>query len=108
MSSEVESFGGVDLVALQPCFCQFQTSSRVKRREGATSRIDISAFLLPHGISSLAHLQESSSITSPTYNLVMEQFLREWRKDALNKNQHEAAIFIGDKLLALTSERDSL
>jgi hypothetical protein len=33
----------------------------------------------------------------------MEQFLREWRKDALNKNQHEAAIFIGDKLLALTS-----
>lgn len=34
----------------------------------------------------------------------MEQFLREWRKDALNKNQHEAAIFIGDKLLALTSK----
>jgi hypothetical protein len=34
----------------------------------------------------------------------MEQFLREWRKDALNKNQHDAAIFIGDKLLALTSE----
>jgi anaphase-promoting complex subunit 6 len=33
----------------------------------------------------------------------MEQFLRDWRKDALNKNQHEAAIFIGDKLLALTS-----
>ena len=34
----------------------------------------------------------------------MEQFLREWRKDALNRNQHEAAIFIGDKLLALTSK----
>lgn len=33
----------------------------------------------------------------------MEQYLREWRKNALNKNQHEAAIFIGDKLLALTS-----
>ncbi|KIW07371.1 uncharacterized protein PV09_02216 [Verruconis gallopava] len=33
----------------------------------------------------------------------MEQFLREWRKEALNKNQHDAAIFIGDKLLALTN-----
>ncbi|KAF2436915.1 cell division cycle protein-like protein [Tothia fuscella] len=33
----------------------------------------------------------------------MEKFLREWRKDALNKNQHDAAIFIGDKLLALTN-----
>ena len=35
---------------------------------------------------------------------VMEQFLREWRTDALSKNQHDSAIFIGDKLLALTSE----
>jgi anaphase-promoting complex subunit 6 len=34
----------------------------------------------------------------------MEQFLREWRQDALNKSQYESAIFIGDKLLALTSE----
>jgi hypothetical protein len=33
----------------------------------------------------------------------MEQFLREWRRDALSKNQYDAAIFIGDKLLALTS-----
>ena len=32
----------------------------------------------------------------------MEQFLREWRQDALNKAQYESAIFIGDKLLALT------
>jgi len=38
----------------------------------------------------------------------MEPFLRDWRKDALNKNQHEAAIFIGDKLLALTSRFKSL
>jgi anaphase-promoting complex subunit 6 len=37
----------------------------------------------------------------------MEQFLRDWRKDALNKNQHEAAIFVGDKLLALTSKSNS-
>ena len=34
----------------------------------------------------------------------MEKFLREWRQDALNKAQYESAIFIGDKLLAMTSE----
>lgn len=34
----------------------------------------------------------------------MEKFLREWRQDALNKHQYDSAIFIGDKLLALTSE----
>lgn len=33
----------------------------------------------------------------------MEQFLRDWRLDALNKHQYESAIFIGDKLLAITS-----
>jgi len=32
----------------------------------------------------------------------MERFLKEWRQDALDKNQHETAIFVGDKLLALT------
>ena len=34
----------------------------------------------------------------------MEKFLRDWRQDALNKAQYESAIFIGDKLLALTSK----
>ncbi|KAJ2984584.1 hypothetical protein NUW58_g5982 [Xylaria curta] len=34
----------------------------------------------------------------------MEGFLREWRQDALNKAQYESAIFIGDKLLALTND----
>ncbi|PNS21155.1 Anaphase-promoting complex subunit cut9 [Sphaceloma murrayae] len=33
----------------------------------------------------------------------MESFLRNWRQDALNKHQYESAIFIGDKLLALTN-----
>ncbi len=33
----------------------------------------------------------------------MEKFLRDWRQDALNKAQYDSAIFIGDKLLALTS-----
>ncbi|RSL89195.1 hypothetical protein CEP51_001358 [Fusarium floridanum] len=34
----------------------------------------------------------------------MEKFLREWRQNALNKAQYESAIFIGDKLLALTND----
>ncbi|EPE24817.1 TPR-like protein [Glarea lozoyensis ATCC 20868] len=32
----------------------------------------------------------------------MEKFLRDWRQDALNKHQYDSAIFIGDKLLAIT------
>lgn len=32
----------------------------------------------------------------------MEKFLREWRQDAVNKHQYETAIFVADKLLALT------
>src|SRR5436190_3600934 len=34
----------------------------------------------------------------------MESYLRSWRQDALNKGQHDSAIYIGDKVLALTSE----
>ncbi|OJD14472.1 hypothetical protein AJ78_05183 [Emergomyces pasteurianus Ep9510] len=33
----------------------------------------------------------------------MESYLRSWRQDALNKGQHDAAIYIGDKVLALTN-----
>lgn len=33
----------------------------------------------------------------------MDKYLRVWRQDALNKGQHDAAIYIGDKVLALTS-----
>ena len=43
------------------------------------------------------------SSASEEDNTKMEQFLRDWRQDALNKAQYESAIFIGDKLLALTS-----
>jgi hypothetical protein len=35
----------------------------------------------------------------------MEKFLRDWRQDALNKAQYDSAIFVGDKLLAMTSMR---
>lgn len=34
----------------------------------------------------------------------MEQFLREWRGNAMDKHQWETAIFLADKLLALTSK----
>lgn len=38
----------------------------------------------------------------------MEAFLRSWRQDALNRGQHDAAIYIGDKVLALTSMNNDL
>jgi anaphase-promoting complex subunit 6 len=34
---------------------------------------------------------------------MMEKFLRSWRQDALNRGQHDAAVYIGDKVLALSS-----
>ena len=34
----------------------------------------------------------------------MENFLKGWRQDALNKHQYESAIYIGDKVLAITSQ----
>jgi hypothetical protein len=32
----------------------------------------------------------------------MENYLREWRQEALNRCQYDTAIFVADKLLALT------
>ncbi|KAF2685106.1 anaphase-promoting complex subunit Cut9 [Lentithecium fluviatile CBS 122367] len=34
----------------------------------------------------------------------MEKYLREWRQDAVNKHQYDTAIFVADKLLALTGD----
>ncbi|KAF2646832.1 anaphase-promoting complex subunit Cut9 [Massarina eburnea CBS 473.64] len=34
----------------------------------------------------------------------METYLREWRQDAVNKHQYDTAIFVADKLLALTGD----
>ncbi|KAJ8128120.1 hypothetical protein O1611_g5516 [Lasiodiplodia mahajangana] len=34
----------------------------------------------------------------------METFLRQWRQEAAKRSQHECAVFIGDKLLALTND----
>ena len=41
----------------------------------------------------------------PSFNdpSAMDKFLRAWRQDALNRGQHDAAIYIGDKVLALSS-----
>ncbi|KAH4104390.1 hypothetical protein HBI24_119340 [Parastagonospora nodorum] len=33
----------------------------------------------------------------------MEKYLRDWRQEALNRNQYDTAIFVADKLLALTN-----
>ncbi|KAF1969790.1 TPR-like protein [Bimuria novae-zelandiae CBS 107.79] len=38
----------------------------------------------------------------------MDKYLREWRQDAVNKHQYETAIFVADKLLALTGDDQDL
>ena len=35
----------------------------------------------------------------------MEDYLKQWRKEALDKHQYDSAIYIGDKLLAITCEK---
>ena len=34
----------------------------------------------------------------------MQNILKDWRQDAMHKHQYESAIFIGDKVLAITSQ----
>ncbi|TRX96130.1 hypothetical protein FHL15_002854 [Xylaria flabelliformis] len=53
---------------------------------------------------SLANHCKHSVVFKTHVCAIMESFLREWRQDALNKAQYESAIFIGDKLLALTND----
>lgn len=38
----------------------------------------------------------------------MEKYLREWRQEALNRHQYDTAIFVADKLLALTGTRHDI
>jgi anaphase-promoting complex subunit 6 len=38
----------------------------------------------------------------------METFLRGWRQDALDRHQYDSAVYVGDKLLALTSMRSAM
>lgn len=42
------------------------------------------------------------STESDPDNSKMEAFLRNWRQTAFNAGQFQTAIFVGDKLLALT------
>ncbi|KUI52675.1 Anaphase-promoting complex subunit cut9 [Cytospora mali] len=44
------------------------------------------------------------STDSEEDNTKMEEFLRNWRQTAFNSGQFETAIFVGDKLLALTND----
>lgn len=48
------------------------------------------------------------NVHSNVNGTTMEKFLRDWRQDAMNKHQYESAIFIGDKLLALTRELSTI
>jgi anaphase-promoting complex subunit 6 len=38
----------------------------------------------------------------------MEKYLRDWRQEALNRHQYDTAIFVADKLLALTGMRHGM
>jgi len=38
----------------------------------------------------------------------MDKYLREWRQEALNRCQYDTAIFVADKLLALTGMLHSI
>ena len=59
----------------------------------------LSAIVVTVGFFTILHLHTLSCLV-----LAMEKFLRSWRQDALNRGQHDAAIYIGDKVLALTSK----
>lgn len=54
----------------------------------------------PSAVSS--DVRKKAPSKAPATNPKMEEFLKVWRQDALNKHQYDSAIFIGDKLLALT------
>ncbi|KAA8894469.1 hypothetical protein FN846DRAFT_973860 [Sphaerosporella brunnea] len=56
------------------------------------------------GSSTAAPSHRRKQSAAPATNQQMEDFLKTWRQDALNKHQYDAAIFIGDKLLALTGD----
>ncbi|KAL9103085.1 MAG: hypothetical protein Q9163_001852, partial [Psora crenata] len=43
-------------------------------------------------------------ITTTCGQSSMQKFLKEWRQDAMHKHQYESAIYIGDKLLAITND----
>jgi hypothetical protein len=45
---------------------------------------------------------DSSRRSNAWHSGRMENFLREWRQDAVNKHQYDTAIFVADKLLAIT------
>lgn len=66
--------------------------------------------MIPCNVEHSAIPQYSSLCTLQIYlfykkdlSLNMEKLLKDWRQDAVHRHQYETAIYIGDKLLALTS-----
>ena len=88
--------------------CHFQpplsipTSTRPPKMPPLNSLL---AGILPgetNGSSSSSSRNKMASAPQTTPKL--EEFLKNWRQDALNKHQYDAAIFVGDKLHALTGK----
>lgn len=69
----------------------------IRARDAPSIQLEESAFIPP---SLLCALAQKCSLPRPDN---MDTYLRKWRQDALNRGQHDAAIYIGDKVLALTS-----
>lgn len=67
-----------------------------------TWRVYFQLFLADQFFAQHPHIEMPSSKPN------MEKFLRNWRQSALNKAQFDAAIFVGDKMLALTSRQLNL
>lgn len=70
---------------------------RVRDPDAPTNHLEESAFI-PSSLP--CALAQKCSQLRPNN---MDTYLRKWRQDALNRGQHDAAIYIGDKVLALTS-----
>ena len=65
------------------------------------------------GITNTTHADSASPISrarfldqQPSWRYAaMQKYLREWRQDAINKHQYDTAIYVADKLLALSGAR---
>lgn len=90
------------------CYIVFEVNVSYKRAiivlySKVTSRIPFLLFLENEH---RAPVQCQRALTGELQT-AMEEFLRNWRQDALNKGQYDSAVYIGDKVLALTSTRNN-
>ena len=77
------------------CFRVTQALSQQPYRAAANSNHD-GGYLFAY----IPYFTETDFIA--WYSNIMEKYLREWRQEALNRCQYDTAIFVADKLLALT------